>query len=221
MADVVVTGGTGYIGRALIDQLLAQGHTVTALARAASRSKLAAGARIIEGSALKADDVAGALSDGCTLVLLVGTPHPNPKKVREFQEVDLASVRAAADAIKRSRVAHVIYVSVAHPAPIMDTYIAVRSEGERLLRETDMPLTVLRPWYVLGPGHWWPLALLPLYKLFELIPSTRETALRLGLVTHQQMVATLAAAVGQAPASHPRIIEVPGIRRGGMRGEQP
>jgi len=214
MGSVTIAGGTGYIGRALIARLIAAGHQVTALARPASINKVPAGARIVEGSALNADDIARSLTSECTLVLLVGTPHPNPRKAREFNDVDLASVRAAADAIKRSKVAHVIYVSVAHPAPVMEAYIAVRTEGERLLRETGVPLTVLRPWYVLGPGHWWPIALIPLYKLFEQIPSKRETALRLGLVTHQQMVGALAAAVNQG-ASGDRILDVPAIRMTG------
>jgi len=185
---------------------------VTALARSSSRARVPAGARIVEGSALKRDDVAGALSKGCTAVLLVGTPHPNPSKAREFQEVDLASARAAADAIRQSSAAHVIYVSVAHPAPVMKAYVEARSEGERLLGDTGVPLTVLRPWYVLGPGHWWPIVLMPLYKLFEQVPSTRETALRLGLVTHRQMVNALARAVADGPPAGTRVIDVPGIR---------
>lgn len=212
MAEVTVTGGTGYVGRALIEQLIADGHSVTALARAASRAKVPGGARLVEGSALKAADVAASLTDGCTLVLLVGTPHPNPSKAREFNEVDLASVKAAAAAIRGSSVRHVVYVSVAHPAPVMQAYIAARSEGERLLAGTGVPLTVLRPWYVLGPGHWWPLTLMPLYKLFEQIPSKRDAALRLGLVTHAQMVAALANAVAAGPSPVTRVIDVPGIR---------
>jgi uncharacterized protein YbjT (DUF2867 family) len=148
-------------------------------------------------------------------VLLVGTPHPSPAKAKEFQEVDLASVSAAAEAIGRSQVSHVVYVSVAHPAPVMEAYIAVRTQGERLLRNTGVPLTVLRPWYVLGPGHWWPIVLIPLYKLFERIPSKRDTAERLGLVTHQQMVAALAGAVSATLPAPLRILDVPAIRAAG------
>src|SRR4026209_201648 len=128
MGSVTIAGGTGYIGRPLIARLIAAGHQVAALARPASINKAPAGARIVEGSALNANDIARSLTSECTLVLLVGTPHPNPRKAREFNDVDLASVRAAADAIKRSNVAHVIYVSVAHPAPVMEAYIAVRTE---------------------------------------------------------------------------------------------
>ena len=74
-----------------------------------------------------------------------------------------------------------------------------------------MNATVLRPWYVLGPGHWWPYALLPVYWLFELIPFTQAGARRLGLVTHEQMVNALVFAV-ENPCSGTRIVEVPEIR---------
>jgi uncharacterized protein YbjT (DUF2867 family) len=210
---VVVTGGTGYVGRPLIERLLSRGHEVTALARAESRDRVPRGARIVEGSALAAGDVMRALSDACSLVLLVGTPHPSPAKAKQFREVDLVAAQAAAEAATRfGRVARIVYVSVAHPAPAMKAYIDVRVEGERLLGATGVPLTVLRPWYVLGPGHWWPYALLPLYAVFERIPSTRESARRLGLVTHRQMIAALMRAIEQPNDNGVRVVEVPEIR---------
>ena len=60
-----------------------------------------------------------------------------------------------------------VYVSVAHPAPVMHAYIDVRVRVEQLLRESPLPCTVLRPWYVLGPGHRWPYLLIPLYWLLR------------------------------------------------------
>jgi hypothetical protein len=74
---------------------------------------------------------------------------------------------------------------------------------------------VVRPWYVLGPGHRWPLALQPLYALAERIPSLRDSARRLGLVTLEQMVDTLVWAVENPPAGT-RIIDIPEIRNGGI-----
>lgn len=97
------------------------------------------------------------------MVHLVGTPSPNPSKAREFELVDLRSIEATVRAARFGRVKHPIYVSVAQPAPVMKAYIAVRQEGERLIRESGLSAKILRPWYVLGPGHRWPYALMPLY----------------------------------------------------------
>jgi uncharacterized protein YbjT (DUF2867 family) len=88
-------------------------------------------------------------------------------------------------------VTQLVYVTVAQPAPIMRAYLAVRAAGERMIKEAGLTATVLRPWYVLGPGHRWAMILVPLYKIAELVPATRETAKRLGLVTIEQMLGAL------------------------------
>lgn len=93
-----------------------------------------------------------------------------------------------------ANIAHFIYVSVAHPAPAMHAYIAVRSVCEdesraRSLNAKSFNASILRLWYVLGPGHWWLYVLLPLYKM----PGTLEMAV-------------------EEPARGVRVIEVPEIR---------
>jgi uncharacterized protein YbjT (DUF2867 family) len=120
----------------------------------------------------------------------------------------------AIEVARQNNVAHFIYVSVAHPAPTMKAYIEVRSSCEKAIRDSVLNATILRPWYVLGPGHRWPYLLVPFYGLAEMIPATREGARRLGLVTLQAMVNTLAQAVAN-PAAGVRVLEVSQIRQMG------
>lgn len=211
MARVFVSGGTGYMGRALVAQLVARGHDVRVLVRPRSVSNVSDGARVILGDALDAatfrDDV-----EGCdTVVHLVGVSHPAPWKGRGFRAIDLSSVRASVKAAKVAHARHFVYVSVAHPAPVMKAYIRVRRECEGILKDAGLTATVLRPWYVLGPGHRWPVALKPVYALLESLASTREAARRLGLVTLEEMVGAMVWAV-EHPAAQTRILDVPAIR---------
>jgi len=215
MQPVFVTGGTGYLGRLLIDALLARDYPVHALARPGSEARLASRAVRVTGDALDAASFVAAIPEQATVVHLVGTPHPNPSKAAEFQVVDLGSIRATASAAKRAEASHIVHVSVAHPAPVMHAYVAARVEGEALVAATGIPATILRPWYVLGPGHRWPMLLLPIYALLRLLPATRDAAERLGLVTQAQMTAALLDAVANPPVEGTRIVEVPGIRRAG------
>jgi uncharacterized protein YbjT (DUF2867 family) len=208
---ILVTGGTGYLGRALIPALLRRGHAVRALVRPSSTRGFPAGTELVLGDALDVEAVAGAIGPADTLVHLVGTPRPSPAKAAQFRLVDLASIRAAAAAAQRARLRHLVYVSVAHPAPVMKAYVMVRQEGEALVRASGVPATVLRPWYVLGPGHWWPSALLPVYAVLRRVPTTRAGAERLGLVTRGEMIAALVRAVENPPTSL-RVVEVPEIR---------
>jgi uncharacterized protein YbjT (DUF2867 family) len=208
---VFITGGTGYVGRPLITQLLARGHEVRALVRPGSEKKLPPGCQAIPGDALDGESYASKIAPADTFVQLVGVSHPNPSKGAEFRSVDLASGQSAVDAARSTGVRHFVYISVAHPAPIMKDYIEVRSQCEDMIRQSGMDATILRPWYVLGPGHCWPYFLIPIYKLMELLPSTRAGASRLGLVTLEQMVRSLVAAV-ETPARGIRVVEVPEIR---------
>jgi uncharacterized protein YbjT (DUF2867 family) len=212
--DILVTGGTGYIGQNLIPLLLTRGHRVRVLARVESEKRVPAGAEPVIGDALSEDSVAAALRPGDTLIHLVGTPHPSPSKAEQFQKVDLVSIRASVSAARRIKPAQLVYVSVAQPAPILQAYLWVRALGESMIREAGLTATIVRPWYVLGPGRRWPKLIVPLYKLAELFPATRATAERLELVTIEQFVNAMMSAVENPPPSgQQRIVDVPAIKR--------
>jgi len=211
--SVFITGGTGYIGRRLIPELLAHGHEVRALVRAGAERRLPSGASAILGDALQHASYAAQVRPADTFVHLVGVSHPGPAKAALFRSVDVASVREAVTAATGAGVRHFVYVSVAQPAPVMREYQQARAESEGLIRQSGLNATILRPWYVLGPGHRWPIVLLPLYWVFGRLPASRETAHRLGLVTLGQMIQALAAAIDAPPRPQGvRIISVPEIR---------
>ncbi len=208
---VFITGGTGYMGSRLIPLLLARGHQVVALVRPGSERKLPAGCTTVQGDALDGGSYASSIGSCDTFVQLVGVAHPSPAKAREFVSVDQKSAMEAIRVAARAGIQHFVYLSVAHPAPMMHAYIEARSACEDALRASGLNATILRPWYVLGPGHRWPYVLIPFYRIAELIPSKRDSALRLGLVTLPQMVNALAAAV-EDPARGVKVAEVPEIR---------
>ena len=208
---VFITGGTGYIGNSLVPILTQRGHRTRILVRPGSRGQVPAGCEVVSGSALDATTYRQFVPPCDTFVHLVGVPHPSPSKAAEFRAVDLVAGREAIDAAAELDIQHFIYLSVAHPAPMMKAYIAVRSECEQMIEKRRLNATILRPWYVLGPGHLWPYALLPLYKAAELLPFTRDGALRLGLVTLEQMVRALVEAV-ESPLHGTRVMTVPEIR---------
>jgi uncharacterized protein YbjT (DUF2867 family) len=98
----------------------------------------------------------------------------------------------------------------------MRSYIEARERGEAAVAATGIAHTFVRPWNVLGPGHYWPYVLVPLYAVARLFPPTRKQAVRLGLVTLRQMVTALVAAVETTPAGGVRIVDVPAIARAAL-----
>jgi uncharacterized protein YbjT (DUF2867 family) len=208
---IFITGGSGYTGSRLIPRLLTRGNQVRALVRPKSQAKLPLGCTPALGDALDVNSYRDAVQPATTFVQLVGVSRPSPAKAAEFRSIDLVAGREAVAAAVQAGIRHFIYVSVAHPAPMMKAYIAVRAECESMIRDSGLNATILRPWYVLGPGHRWPYALLPAYWLLERLPSTRAGAQRLGLVTLEQMLRVLVGAI-ESPCDGVRVLGVPEIR---------
>jgi uncharacterized protein YbjT (DUF2867 family) len=165
----------------------------------------------VPGDALDAASFRPEVPPACTFVHMAGVAKPNPAKRALFREIDQVSFDASLDAAMATHVSHFIYISVAQPAPVMKSYIEVRKSCESRLRSSGLRATILRPWYVLGPGHWWPYVLLPFYALAERVGPWSAGARRLGLVTRAQMTSAIVWAV-QHPAEDWRVIDVPGIR---------
>lgn len=209
--QIFVTGGTGYIGSRLIPALMTRGHRVVALVRPASEQRVVAGCRVVVGDALVADSYTHQVEGADALVHLVGVAHPSPAKAVAFRTIDLASARAALAAAQKTDVQHLLYLSVAQPAPVMGAYVAARAEAEDLIRRSGIAASLFRPWYVVGPGHYWPLALLPAYYLAERLAYTRPAARRFGLIGIEQMVRAIVRAV-EDPPTGVRVWEVPELR---------
>lgn len=205
------------MGSRLIVALQSRGHAVHALVRSGSEKRLPQGCTWTVGNVLDRSSYIASLSDAQglrfdTYVHLVGVTHPNPAKADEFRAIDLGSLKESVQAAVEAGISNFVFVSVAQPAPVMRVYIEVRAECERFIRENGLNAVILRPWYVLGPGRWWPYLFMPLYWLFELLPFTRAGATRLGLVTSEQMLNALVTAV-ENPSTGVRIITVPEIRK--------
>lgn len=209
--NLFITGGTGYMGQALIPLLAGRGHRIKALVRNGSERKLPHDAEAVIGDALQTNSYVDAVCGADTFIHLIGVPHPSPTKAAQFRSIDRVSAQVALHAARTAGVRHMVYLSVAQPAPIMRDYVAVRRECETLIGDSGLCATFLRPWYVLGPGHRWPYALLPLYWVLERVPATREGAMRMGLVTLDTMLNALVYAVEHPPHAV-RVLDVPAMR---------
>ena len=146
---VFIAGGTGYMGQSLIRTLA--GTRPRGAGSGASRVGEEASRGLHSGSwqcARWQRAMPNQIAPADTFVQLVGVAHPSPAKAAEFRQVDLPSGLGAIAAAKSAGIRHFVYLSVAHPAPMMHAYIAVRSECEAAIEsaglECDDPAAVVR-----------------------------------------------------------------------------
>jgi nucleoside-diphosphate-sugar epimerase len=199
MENIFITGGTGYMGTRLIKALHNKEYNIRALVRKGSENKLPQGCEMITGNALDASSYQNNILPASTFVHLIGVAHPSPSKKEQFKTIDLVSIQQAVKAATYAQVDHFIYLSVSqYPTKIMKDFQQVRAEGEKLLLQTNFKTSFIRPWYVLGPGHWWPILLKP-FLFIAKYAGKREAVENLDTVTLKQMIHTLVYAIENPP----------------------
>ncbi len=213
MKQVFIVGGTGYIGTRLIKKLLVNGHSVTALVRSGSENKVPEGAKVLVANPFESESFVDHIPRNAVFIQLLGVAHPSPRKHAQFISIDLKSAEASVKAAKLAAVSHFIYVSVAMvPSAIMRAYQRTRKTVELNCIQSNLPSTFIRPWYVTGPGHYWPILLMPFYGIAQFIPSLRKKAAAFGLVNIDQMIQTLANTVDDYVTGN-QILEIADIRK--------
>ena len=151
---VLVTGGTGVVGKAAVDRLLAAGHTVRLLSRHAEDDvrQWPEGVEARTGDVSSDEGVTGS-ADGCDAVLhVVGIVAEDPPHVT-FQAVNVDGTRRMAREAKRAGVRRFVYVSSLGADGGESEYHRSKWAGEEAVREEDPPAwLIVRPGNVYGPG---------------------------------------------------------------------
>src|SRR5262245_30419919 len=108
---VLVTGGTGYLGRAIVRALAAHGHDVVVFARTASRSGLTGVRALIDGDIRDGAAVARAAA-GCDAVSHSAALVSIWRRRREdFDDVNVGGLGNVLDAAGAQQIRRILYTS--------------------------------------------------------------------------------------------------------------
>jgi uncharacterized protein YbjT (DUF2867 family) len=150
---VLVTGGTGLVGRAAVNSLIQRGHTVRLLSRHAERDarQWEEGVEPRQGSVASDEDVEGA-AEGCEAILHVaGIVDEDPPKVT-FEAVNVEGTRRMVREAERAGVRRFVYVSSLAAERGTSGYHRSKAAGEEATREFRGNWLIVRPGNVYGPG---------------------------------------------------------------------
>ena len=170
---ILVTGGTGHLGRDIVGQLLARGKRVRVLARLPgsdprvewARGDLSTGAGLREAL------------DGVTTVINAATFSPIAQRGRirlvDFfttpSDVDVDGTSRLVQECRKAKVQHFLHVSIVGLSEAASLpYNKVKLQGETLVRQSDLPWSVVRagPFYyllarLLAGMRWMPWWIMP------------------------------------------------------------
>lgn len=154
---VCLVGGSGFIGRALVEKLARAGTRVTVLTRNAVRAKNlkpmgdVGQITIMSGDALQDSDLERVMSSADYVVNLVGIFHPSGKQNFENTQAELPQrISNMAKSFNTKKIVHIS--SIGADLNSNSIYQKTKAEGERNLLRTSPNSTILRPSIVFGPG---------------------------------------------------------------------
>jgi len=186
---LAVTGGTGFVGKVLIDLALEAGHQVRALTRRPQAAR--ADVTWIAGALDEAAALA-TLVEGTDAVIHVAGVTTAPDRAGFWTgNVDgTAAMVAAARAVGQRRFVHVSSLAAREPA--LSMYGASKAAAEDIVAASSLPWSMVRPAAIYGPGD-----LLDLFRMatrgFVLLPPAGGRASIIGVADLGRLLLALAA----------------------------
>jgi NADH dehydrogenase len=148
---VFLTGGTGFVGRHVLAELLRRGHRVRCLVRPGAPHALPVGNTVeaIPGDILARDDCLRAAQDASAAIHLVGIIRESGGST--FQAVHVEGTRNVVEACRAAGVSRLVHMS-AHGrlAESRAEYQRTKGAAERIITESGLRWTIFRPSLILG-----------------------------------------------------------------------
>lgn len=168
---VLVTGGGGFLGKAIVRRLLDRGLRVRSLARGDYPELTALGAEVLRGDLGDAETVSQAVA-GCDAVFHVGAKAGIWGSRAEFERANVDGTRNVIEACRRHGVARLVYTSspsvvhsggdlagadesLPYPQHFEAHYPATKARAEQMVLAAHgegLATVALRPHLIWGPG---------------------------------------------------------------------
>ncbi|UTF53237.1 complex I NDUFA9 subunit family protein [Natronosalvus rutilus] len=152
--NVLVAGGTGFIGTNLCRELRDRGHDVTALAREPNPDSVPEGVATVVGDVSAYDSIVETVAAHDAVVNLVAlSPLFEPPSGTSHEEVHLRGTENLIRAAEDGGVIRFVQMSNLSADPDSElAYFRTKGKAENVVRESDLEWTIFCPSVVFGEG---------------------------------------------------------------------
>lgn len=147
---IFVSGGTGFVGGHVTEELLSRGHELRLLVH--RRAPARPGVEQVQGDVTRPETFANALSGCDAAINLVGIIREFPSRGATFAKLHVEATRNVVAAAKRAGVQRFVQMSALGTRPnAVSAYHRTKFEAEETVRASGLSWTIFRPSLVFGP----------------------------------------------------------------------
>lgn len=176
---LVVLGGTGFVGRALVTRLQRDGHSINVLSRNRDAHRelgVLPGVRITNCDVHERRALAGQLEGADAAINLVGILNERGNDGRGFRRAHVELTSTLIDACRETAVPRLLQMSSLRAGEGNSHYLKTRGEAEALVKASKLAWTLFRPSVIFGPGDGLFCRFAQLLALTPVLPLARTHA---------------------------------------------
>lgn len=187
---VLVTGGSGFVGRAVVERLVEQGHTPRVLVRNPQSLNDLPGIETITGDITRPETFSAQLQGLDAVIHLVGIIREYPGRGITFDKLHRQATENVLKAATDAGIKRYLQMSAnGTRAEALTAYHQTKWAAEELVRKSALEWTIFRPSLIHGPRDMFVNLLARLVKLLPVVPVMGDGQYRLQPV-HVEDVAT-------------------------------
>ncbi len=177
--QIVVLGGTGFVGRHLMARLSAEGHRITVLSRNRVHGRelaMTTGVRVLGCDVHDRAAVAKHLAGADAAINLIGILNEPGRGGRGFERAHVKVADTLIAACRDAGVTRLIQMSALNAGRGRSHYLRTRGEAEMLVKASGLRWTIFQPSVIFGQGDGLFMRFASLLRIFPVLPLARATA---------------------------------------------
>ena len=202
---VFVTGGTGFVGSEVVNQLTEAGHQVVALVHHTSPETFpeAGVVKIHFGDVMVPEDFSYGMRDCDAVIHLVGIIRAFPGQGITFDRLHVEATKKVLNAAKKNGIKKYLHMSANGARPDSDIdYQKTKWLADQMVQESGCEWTIFRPTVIFGAGGEFIEMLGNLVRKAPIIPVVGDGQYRLQPVAAEEVARTFVKALKKTDVVH-------------------